>query len=65
VGGKTTDQVVPAGVSTVLAPLQSGQISLHIKRKGKDVASVTSPFTVTNKPVRQDLQYYAVVTGSS
>ena len=63
VGGKTTEQVIPAGVNTMLAPLHNGRISLHITRKGTEIASATSPFTVTDKPARQDLQYYAVATG--
>lgn len=62
VGGTIMDKSVPAGVSSVLAPLRDGTISLKIQRNGADVASVTSPFTVTDKPSRQDLQYYAVAT---
>lgn len=62
VGGSITDKSVPAGVSSVLAPLRAGTISLRIRRNGADIASVNSPFEVSDKPARQDLQYYAVAT---
>lgn len=65
VGGTITDKSVPAGVSSVLAPLRTGTISMRIRRNGADIASVTSPFAVTDKPARQDLQYYAVATSAS
>jgi len=49
----------PAGVSATVAVLVTGSVSAEVTRDGKSVASVTSPYPVTDKPVVQDLGYVA------
>jgi hypothetical protein len=57
VGGVTTSCAVKAGVNTCLVPLRAGKVSAKIVRSGATVASLTSPYSVTNAPYVQDFQY--------
>jgi hypothetical protein len=57
----TTSKTVtlPAGVSAVVVPLGPGKPSARITRGSTVVKLVTSPFSVTLTPERQDMQYFA------
>jgi Glycosyl hydrolase family 71 len=57
VGGVTTSCAVKAGVNTCVVPLRAGRVSARLVRSGATVASLTSPYTVTNTPYVQDFQY--------
>jgi hypothetical protein len=59
VGGVVTSCSSPAGVSTCLAPLRAGSVSVTVTRSGTAVTSVTSPAPVSAKPYVQDLEYVA------
>ncbi len=59
VGGVTTTCSEPAGVSSCLAPLRPGTVSVRVTRSGATVAAVTSPVVVSARPYVQDLQYIA------
>ncbi len=48
---------VEAGVDTCVVPLSVGTVSARVLRDGDTVASVTSPYEVTDEPYVQDLQY--------
>jgi Glycosyl hydrolase family 71 len=50
---------VPAGVQTCTVTLAPGKVTARISRSSAVVTSVTSPFSVTNAPYVQDLQYVA------
>ena len=63
VGGHTTSCSAAAGVSSCLAPLSAGSISVAVTRGGATVASLTSPNQVTATPYVQDLQYVAASSG--
>lgn len=60
VGPKSYTYQAPAGVSSKAFPLGGGAISAVATRAAKTVISLKSPFQLTDKPVRQDLQYYGV-----
>jgi hypothetical protein len=60
VAGKTTSCAVKAGLNVCTVPLANGTVSAKLVRSGATVASVKSPFTVTAKPLVQDLQYVGV-----
>ena len=60
VGGKTYTWQAPAGVNAKTFPLGTGTVSGSVSRGGTTTTKVTSPFTVTSKPLVQDLQYDAV-----
>jgi hypothetical protein len=59
VGGVVTRCSVPAGITTCLAPLRAGPVSVSVVRGGSTVTSVTSPAVVDTTPYVQDLQYVA------
>lgn len=59
VGGTVTSCSSPAGVSTCLAPLRSGTVTVTVTRGGETVTKVTTPSSVTSSPYTQDLQYVA------
>lgn len=59
VGGATTTCALPAGVNVCVVPLRVGRVSASVVRGTGIVASVTSPFPVTDRPRVQDLQYVA------
>ncbi|WP_104194129.1 endo-1,3-alpha-glucanase family glycosylhydrolase [Cryobacterium sp. M25] len=59
IGGKKTSFEAPAGESSRTFPLALGTISASADRNGGEIAAVTSPYTVVDHPVVQDLQYYA------
>lgn len=48
-----------AGVHAVTVPLRAGSISAEVKREGRVVLRVRSPYTVTDHPLVQDFQYWA------
>ena len=50
---------LPAGISAVLVPLAAGTPSASISRGSTTVKTVTSPYSVTLTPERQDMQYFA------
>lgn len=50
---------IKAGVTTTDIPLSTGSIEITLERRGKQILSVNSPFTVEEHPEVQDLQYYA------
>lgn len=50
----------PAGVYAKTYPLALGSVSAKAVRGTTTTANVTSPFTITNKPYVQDLNYYFV-----
>ena len=58
-GSHTRTCSVPAGVQTCVVALAPGKVTAHISRASTVTTSVTSPFTVTNSPYTQDLQYVA------
>ncbi|MDP9433652.1 MAG: glycoside hydrolase family 71 protein [Actinomycetota bacterium] len=51
---------VEAGVDTCTAPLSTGEVRVDVVRGDGRVASVTSPFEVSDSPEVQDLEYVAV-----
>jgi Glycosyl hydrolase family 71 len=57
VGGVTTSCAVKAGVNTCVVPLRAGKVSAKLVRSGATVASLTSPYSVTNAPYVQDFEY--------
>lgn len=58
-GANTVTKALPAGLSTVLVPLDYGTVSARVVRDGRTTASVSSPHTVVRTPAVQDMQYYA------
>lgn len=63
VGGVAqTPYTAPAGEFIKTFPNALGTVSGSLWRNGVQIASVTSPFTVTNTPVSQDRQYFFVST---
>ncbi|WP_191089385.1 endo-1,3-alpha-glucanase family glycosylhydrolase [Microbacterium radiodurans] len=60
VGGRTTGVDAPAGRSAVTVPLRSGSVSLTVSRDGSAVIELDSPYAVVDRPVVEDLGYYAV-----
>ena len=57
IGGVTTSCAVGGGRSTCTFPLQEGSVQLTMVRNGVTQAIVQSPYSVTNTPYIQDLQY--------
>ncbi|MFJ3490999.1 endo-1,3-alpha-glucanase family glycosylhydrolase [Leifsonia aquatica] len=55
---KTVD--VPAGVTATTVPLTTGTVSATIVRGGQTVLAGTSPYTVTAKPLVNDMEYFGV-----
>lgn len=62
VGGTTQRCDVPAGVGVCTVPLGLGTVGASVTRAGAEVASVTSPYPVTDDPYVQDLQYVGVTS---
>jgi hypothetical protein len=59
VGSTTVTYTAPAGMyAHALTPLQTGTVSVDLKRSGVTIAAITSPFTVTNNPFNQNPMYY-------
>jgi hypothetical protein len=58
-GTNTRTVSLPAGVWTVLVPLAAGKPSARITRGSTLVKLVSSPYSVTLTPERQDMEYYA------
>jgi hypothetical protein len=63
VGSTTTTCQAPVGVGICTVPLGLGKVSAKVVRGGYTTATVASPFTVTNTPTVQDLQYVSVSSG--
>ncbi|MGI3780887.1 MAG: endo-1,3-alpha-glucanase family glycosylhydrolase [Janthinobacterium lividum] len=59
-GGTEHTCEVPAGVGVCTVPLGLGAVSAAVVRGAATVASVTSPYPVTDHPSVQDLQYVGV-----
>jgi hypothetical protein len=59
VGGVVTTCNAPAGVSSCIAPLRTGTVSVAVNRGSTAVASVTSPNKVVATPYVQNLAYVA------
>ena len=59
VGGKETSYGAPAGMYAKTFPLAAGSVSARTDRG----LGVTSPVTVSARPVQQDLSYYWAVAG--
>jgi hypothetical protein len=57
VGGQVTRRQLPAGVSTVDAPLAGGAVRADAERAGRVVAEAVSPWPVLSSPAVQDLGY--------
>lgn len=57
VGTQTTERDVPAGLSSVRAPLAEGTPVFELLRNGSTVAAVRSGFAVNNRIVYQDMLY--------
>jgi hypothetical protein len=57
VGGVTTSCNVGGGRSVCSFPLREGTVSVSMVRSGTTVTTVQSPYTVTNTPYIQDLEY--------
>jgi len=57
IGGVSTSCAVGGGRSTCTFPLQEGSVQLTMVRNGVTQAIVQSPYSVTNTPYIQDLQY--------
>jgi hypothetical protein len=60
VGGQVTTCEVPAGISTCVAPLRPGSVSVTVTRSAAVLISLESPTAVVDRPYVQDLQYVAV-----
>ena len=58
VGGQVSTFNVAAGRSLLTVPLQLGTVSVTMERNGVAQTTVVSPYTVTNTPYVQDLQYH-------
>ena len=58
IGGVVSSCQVGGGRSACSFPLQTGAVTVRLERNGTTVASVQSPYTVTNTPYVQDLQYH-------
>jgi hypothetical protein len=57
IGGVTSSCAVGAGRSTCTFPLREGTVEVTMVRNGVTQQTVVSPYTVTNTPYIQDLQY--------
>ncbi len=57
VGDETHSCEADAGRDTCTVPLGTGRVAARVLRDGATVASVTSPYEVTDEPYVQDLQY--------
>jgi hypothetical protein len=58
IGGVETSCSVGAGRSTCAFPLREGQVVISMSRNGVVQNTVVSPYTVTDTPYLQDLQYH-------
>jgi YVTN family beta-propeller protein len=58
IGGVVSTCQVGSGRSTCSFPLRTGTVTVSLVRNGSTVATVQSPYTVTNTPYVQDLQYH-------
>jgi Glycosyl hydrolase family 71 len=63
IGGVQSTYDAPSGVHSGLFDLRNGQHSASVRRDGSTTASVTTNYTVVDRPYVQDLQYYAVNSG--
>jgi hypothetical protein len=57
-GANTETVNLPAGISAVLVDLAAGQPTVKVVRGGAVTKSHTSPYSVTNTPTVQDMQYW-------
>jgi hypothetical protein len=62
VGSNTYSYSAPAGLSAKTYPLAAGSVSASLSRSGQTYTDVTSPFSITNNPVVQDLTYHYVTS---
>jgi hypothetical protein len=60
VGATAVSYSAPAGVFAKLVPLATGKVKATVARGTTTVGIADSPFTVTNTPYVQDLEYFAV-----
>lgn len=58
-GSSSSTFSAPAGLSSIVVPLQEGVVAARASRGGQDVAEVTSPHKVVGSLPHYDLQYYA------
>jgi hypothetical protein len=63
IGGVQSTYDAPSGVHYGLFDLRNGQHSASVQRNGNTTASVTTKYTVVDRPYVQDLQYFAVNSG--
>jgi hypothetical protein len=57
-GGQISEHPVKAGMTSVLVPLNEGKVTYSLIRDGQTVVSGTSPTTVSNQIVYQNLLYF-------